>query len=99
MLVRLVWALSFVSLAGCFERVSEPTAPTDVAQPIGALRIEASKPQLVGDVYRIELHETDVESYSAEQLGELPVGAICTVILATTGRRISGQIATVSDDL
>lgn len=100
MLVRLVCTLSFVVFAGCLDRVSESTAPTDVVQPQERLGVEASKPQLVGDVYRIELHETpDGESYTADQLGQLPVGEMCHVKIAETGRVISGRIATVKEDI
>jgi hypothetical protein len=66
--------------------------------PAETIGVEASDPQLVDDVYQVDTKETITETFTPDQISQLPHGETCTVEL-TSDRVIRGRITQVKDDI
>lgn len=60
------------------------------------LGVEASTPQMVDDVYRVDAESTITQVYSPADMDLIPVGAKCEVKLNTADRTLIGQVASVN---
>ena len=98
MLVRTAVALYLVGLAGCQSQVVDSGGSMPSAGPAETIGIEASEPQLVDGVYRVDTEEVITGTFTPDQISQLPNGETCTVEL-TSDRVIRGRITQAKDDI
>jgi hypothetical protein len=60
------------------------------------LGVEASAPQMVDGVYRVDAESTITQVYSPADMDRIPIGARCEVKLNTADRTLIGHLASVN---